>query len=66
MLLWVAAHALLLAVIAAVWGLAVVTKAVLGFLVHAAFWIILALTGLWLALRLGLVRQPVASSRIEV
>ena len=50
-LLWVAVHAVLLALIAAVWGLAVVIKALLAFVVHAAFWIILAMTGIWLALR---------------
>ena len=50
-LLWVAVHAVLLALIAAVWGLAIVIKALLSFLVHAAFWIVLALTGVWLVLR---------------
>jgi hypothetical protein len=57
-LLWVAVHALLLAVIAAVWGLAVVIKTLLGWLVQFAMLAVLFLTGLWLVLRLVRTARP--------
>jgi hypothetical protein len=52
LLVWLALHAVVLAVLAFGWGLAVVLRAVLGWLFHVAVFLILAVTGIWLAMRL--------------
>jgi hypothetical protein len=51
-LLWLALHAAVLAIIVFVWGAAVVVKAMLGWLLHIAAFAMLVLTGAWLAMRL--------------
>ncbi|MDB5736114.1 MAG: hypothetical protein JWN16_2751 [Alphaproteobacteria bacterium] len=51
-LLWLALHAAVLALIVFAWGAAVLVKAMLGWLLHFAAFAMLVLTGAWLAMRL--------------
>jgi hypothetical protein len=57
-LLWLALHAAVLAVIAFSWGAAMLVKAVLGWLLHFMVLAALALTGAWLVMRVWNALEP--------
>jgi hypothetical protein len=53
LLAWLAVHAIVLSILALAFGLAVVLRAVAGWLLHFGAIIVLAVLGIWLALRFG-------------